>query len=288
MKRLPAAETALAQGRARRIRIVTTSTVAAIVVALLLVAAWAGTTRMSVSPSVLANDPRILGSYLVPIDGAFDLAAGVRLEGDAAGRYAASLRAERARFRHILFGYAEIAFLERDQWAVYVPTRVHTGTIREPLEGFLESTGVLREAGTARPGAVGEYSLLPDGVLVTSPGLDPLPARVRTGRGGDARVPPRPEAGEWRYATRRGYFPPELEAVARVAATASAGGTSETLVVWREFHPRPGAPDPPAAEVHPGVGDLLSGSRAGRVFLVSGVLPLFHDDPVTDTQEGPP
>lgn len=258
-------------------------------VVLLLAAAWFGSTRIAVAPSILAPDPRILGTYLVPIDDAFELAAEMRLEGGAAGEDGARLRAERSRFRHVLFGYGEIAHLEGGQWVVYVPTKLNPSTIREPLAAFLDATGILRAAGDAAgPAApVGEYHLLPDGVLICSPGTNPLPQRTRVTAGPNRRVL-MGLGRDWRYVTTKGCFPHELDLVAAALKDPELQATSETLVLWRHFQPSSVNDSPPAPEVFSGHGSLLAEPAGPPTRIVKGAIPLFPPrtppDPMQDNR----
>ena len=289
MKARQPAEANLNQRRARRIRIVTTSTVAALTVVMLLAAAWLGTKRISLAPTVLANDPRIRGAYLVPVDGAFELAVELRVEGGAAGETGALLRAERGRFRHVLFGYAEIALLGDDAWIVYVPTRINTDSIRVPLTEFLDSSGVLSGSGAAPPppGTVGSYLLLPDGVMVVSPGLAPIPDRVPVPEGARRRLL-LGIGSDWRYATHVGHFPPELIEVAHALDDRDLTRTSETLLLWRGLQPSSVLGSPPEVEVHGGVGDLLADPHTPPTISLRGVLPLFHPESAPGPQADTP
>ncbi len=262
---------------------------ATLVVAMLLAAAWLGTKRISLAPTMLADDPRVRGTYLVPVDGAFDLAVELRVDGGAAGDTGALLRAERGRFRHVLFGYAEIALLEGDAWVVYVPTRINTNSIRVPLAEFLDSTGVLSARGdeTSHPDAVGAYLLLPDGVVVVSPGLDPIPERIAVPDGPQRKL--LLDLGRnWRYATRVGHFPSELIEVAHALDDHDFTRTSETLLLWRGLQPSSVIGSPPEVEVHGGIGELLHEPATPPTMTLRGVLPLFHPDSAPETPPDSP
>lgn len=163
------------QRRARRVRVTTYATAAALALGALLFVAYFGLVRSARGAAVLQRPPDALGQYSFELtDGLDVMIASLPGADEAAGTL---LRERHARLKGLFHGTGQlVVFPSRDglpeQWVLHVPFLWSGEALRPNLEDLLRSSGALLPRGeTAPPGAaptLGWYEVRANGLVVTS------------------------------------------------------------------------------------------------------------------------